>query len=46
MSGVGFFIVAEGEASVSVDGEEVARIGPGTTSASLRSSRATLAPPP
>ena len=29
MSGVGFFIVAEGEASVSVDGEEVARIGPG-----------------
>ena len=29
MSGVGFFIVAEGEASVSVDGEEVTRIGPG-----------------
>ena len=29
MSGVGFFIVAEGEASVSVDGREVARIGPG-----------------
>lgn len=29
MSGVGFFIVAEGEASVSVDGSEVARIGPG-----------------
>jgi CRP-like cAMP-binding protein len=29
MSGVGFFIVADGEASVSVDGEEVARIGPG-----------------
>ena len=29
MSGVGFFIVAEGEASISVDGEEVARIGPG-----------------
>jgi CRP-like cAMP-binding protein len=29
MSGVGFFIVAEGEASVSVGGEEVARIGPG-----------------
>ena len=29
MSGVGFFIVAEGEAAVSVDGEEVARIGPG-----------------
>jgi CRP-like cAMP-binding protein len=29
MSGVGFFIVAEGEASVSVDGSEVARIGAG-----------------
>jgi CRP-like cAMP-binding protein len=29
MSGVGFFVVAEGEAAVSVDGEEVARIGPG-----------------
>ena len=29
MSGVGFFIVAEGEASVSVDGVEVARVGPG-----------------
>ena len=29
MSGVGFFIVAEGEAIVSVDGQEVARIGPG-----------------
>ena len=29
MSGVGFFVVAEGEASVSVDGSEVARIGPG-----------------
>jgi len=29
MSGVCFFIVAEGEAGVSVDGEEVARIGPG-----------------
>ena len=29
MSGVGFFIVAEGEASISVDGREVARIGPG-----------------
>jgi CRP-like cAMP-binding protein len=29
MSGVGFFILAEGEASVSVDGTEVARIGPG-----------------
>ena len=30
MSGVGFFIVAEGEAAVSVDGQEVARIGPGS----------------
>jgi CRP-like cAMP-binding protein len=29
MSGVGFFIVAEGEGAVSVDGLEVARIGPG-----------------
>ena len=29
MSGVGFFIVADGEGSVSVDGTEVARIGPG-----------------
>jgi CRP/FNR family cyclic AMP-dependent transcriptional regulator len=29
MSGVGFFIIAEGEAAVSVDGSEVARIGPG-----------------
>jgi len=29
MSGVGFFIVAEGEGSVSVEGREVARIGPG-----------------
>ena len=29
MSGVGFFIVAEGEASISVDGSEVAKIGPG-----------------
>lgn len=29
MSGVGFFIVADGEASVSVDGREVARLGPG-----------------
>lgn len=29
MSGVGFFIVAEGEATVSVDGVEVARVGPG-----------------
>jgi CRP-like cAMP-binding protein len=29
MSGVGFFIVAEGEGIVSVDGQEVARIGPG-----------------
>jgi CRP-like cAMP-binding protein len=29
MSGVGFFIVAEGEGAVSVEGREVARIGPG-----------------
>ena len=29
MSGVGFFIVAEGEATVGVDGTTVARIGPG-----------------
>ena len=29
MSGVGFFIVSEGEASVSVDGNEVATIGAG-----------------
>lgn len=29
MSGVGFFIISEGEASVSVDGNEVATIGPG-----------------
>ena len=29
MSGAGFFIVADGEASVSVDGTEIARIGPG-----------------
>ena len=29
MSGVGFFIISEGEASVRVDGREVARIGPG-----------------
>ena len=29
MSGVGFSIVSEGEASVSVDGNEVARIGLG-----------------
>jgi len=29
LSGVGFFIVADGEGSVSVDGEEVARIGTG-----------------
>jgi CRP-like cAMP-binding protein len=29
MSGVGFFILAEGEASISVDGSEVATIGPG-----------------
>jgi CRP/FNR family cyclic AMP-dependent transcriptional regulator len=29
MGGVGFFIVVEGEASVSVDGKEVARLQPG-----------------
>ena len=29
MSGVGFFIIAEGAASISVDGTEVATIGPG-----------------
>jgi CRP/FNR family cyclic AMP-dependent transcriptional regulator len=29
MSGVGFFIITEGEASVVVDGKEVARLGPG-----------------
>lgn len=29
MSGVGFFVIAEGEAAVSVEGTEVARIGPG-----------------
>ena len=29
MSGVGFFILADGEAAVSVDGVEVTRLGPG-----------------
>lgn len=29
MSGVGFFVIREGEASVSVDDAEVARLGPG-----------------
>lgn len=29
MSGIGFFVIAEGDASVSVDGREVARLGPG-----------------
>ncbi len=29
MSGVDFFVIVEGEASVSVDGKEVARLGPG-----------------
>jgi CRP-like cAMP-binding protein len=29
MSGVGFFVVAEGEAAVSVNGEQVATLGPG-----------------
>jgi len=29
MSGIGFFVILEGEASVSIDGKEVARLGPG-----------------
>jgi CRP-like cAMP-binding protein len=29
MSGVGFFVITEGEAAVSVGGKEVAKIGPG-----------------
>jgi len=29
MSGVSFFVVAEGEASVTIGGDEVARLGPG-----------------
>lgn len=29
MSGIAFFVIVEGEASVSVDGAEVARLGPG-----------------
>ena len=29
MSGIGFFVIIEGEASVSIDGREVARLGPG-----------------
>jgi CRP/FNR family cyclic AMP-dependent transcriptional regulator len=29
MSGIGFFVITEGEASVSRDGAEVARLGPG-----------------
>jgi CRP-like cAMP-binding protein len=29
MSGVGFYIVSEGEASVTIGGKEVARLGPG-----------------
>ena len=29
MSGIGFFVIVDGEASVSVDGSEVARLGPG-----------------
>jgi CRP-like cAMP-binding protein len=30
MSGVGFFVITDGEAVVSVGGEEVARLGPGS----------------
>ena len=29
MSGIDFFVIAEGEVSVTVDGKEVARLGPG-----------------
>jgi CRP-like cAMP-binding protein len=29
MSGVDFFVIAEGEVSVTVDGKEIARLGPG-----------------
>ncbi len=29
MSGIGFFLIAEGEAEVSVDGDPVARLGKG-----------------
>ena len=29
MSGIGFFVITEGEASVTVDGAKVARLGPG-----------------
>jgi CRP/FNR family cyclic AMP-dependent transcriptional regulator len=29
MSGVDFFVIAEGEASVTVDGTEIGRLGPG-----------------
>lgn len=29
MSGIGFFVVSDGEASVAVDGREVGRLGPG-----------------
>ena len=28
--GIGFFVIADGEATVSVDGAEVSRLGPGT----------------
>ena len=28
--GIGFFVIADGEASVTVDGAEVSRLGPGT----------------
>ena len=29
MSGIGFFVIAEGEAAVILDGEQIARLGPG-----------------
>ena len=29
LSGIGFFVITEGEASVSINGTEVARLGPG-----------------
>ena len=33
--GIGFFVIAEGEAAVSVDGREVARLGPGDSFGSV-----------